>query len=129
MKAFGAAVIFAVYGSLIGAAVQFCLVLPLSHGYGEHAGMVDYLLAILSIVPMALVILPVAFVLGVLPGMATGLAFWWLMTRTALIRLPLLARAVVMSIVAAVACSVFCLCLGASIAEGSPRSPNQADAD
>ena len=116
------AMFYGIYGAAIGAVVLLCVVMPLAQGLGEHTGVVGFLLGIGRALAMTFLMLPVAFALGLLPGIATGTAFWWLRTRTAVSRLPVLAKGAVGAAVAWIACAVFCVCFGASVADlGSPE--------
>ena len=66
MTAFRYAVFYGIYGPLIGAAVLFLVVAPLSFGIGEQSPLSGYLGILLSTIVMSIWIVPFAFLLGVL---------------------------------------------------------------
>src|SRR5689334_16204391 len=90
--AFSFMMFYGIYGSVVGAAVLLFFVMPLTEGLGRITSVFELLKAIALVTLAVLWSLPVALVLGALPGTVTGLVFWWLRTRTTLAGAPLLTR-------------------------------------
>lgn len=69
---------FGVVGPLFGCMVLLAVVMPFLHGLGHHDEWYGYVQALLSILAMSLLMVPAAFVIGVIPGAITGINYGWL---------------------------------------------------
>ena len=105
---------YALIGPLVGASVLFLVVAPLMYGVGENSG---YLGIVQGTMAMSLWIVPIAFVLGLVPAIVTGLSHWWLNSRTAAARLPAVPRAVIVAVLGGTACVLFGMTLGAAASD------------
>jgi len=108
---------FGVVGPLIGCMVLLAVVMPFLHGLGHHDEWYGYVLALLSILAMSVLMMPAAFVIGVIPGVLTGIAYAWLCSRTHLPRLPRFVRAVLVAPIGGAACTIFGWALGAAVSD------------
>ncbi len=114
MNAFRYAMLFGVYGPLIAAAVIFGFVAPLEVAKGDVS---DFLLALPRSLLYSFAIVPVALILGMVPGVLSGLMYWWLDTRTSVARLHVSAKAAIMAGVGGAVCVLCGLCVGAGVSE------------
>ena len=117
MTLFRCALYFGIYGPLIGAAVLFLVVAPIAYGGGARWSVSDYLWTIPSTIAYSIWIVPIALILGIIPGSVTGLMYGWLRSMRVVAGLPTLARIAMMSLVGGAACVLFGVCLGASVAD------------
>ncbi len=117
MIPFRCALYFGIYGPLFGAAVVFLVVVPIAFVDWEKSGFTDYLLTIPWTLAYSIWIVPVALILGIVPGAITGLIYAWLRSRRAVASLPASARVVIMSLVGGAVCVLFGVCLGAAAAD------------
>lgn len=117
MTALRYALYFGIYGPLIGAAVLFLVVMPISFGDWETSDITDYLLTVPLTLAYSIWIVPVALILGIIPGSVTGLIYVWLQSRRAVAGLPVFARVAIMAFAGGAVCVLFGVSLGAAAAE------------
>ena len=117
MPAIRYAIYYGIYGPLLGAGVLMLVIMPLTHGVGEQAGLWGYLGMIPAVLAMGIFIVPVALLFGMVPAIVTGLTHWWLNARTVMSEVPALAKAAIILIVGGIACVVFGVCLGAAVSD------------
>jgi hypothetical protein len=117
MSPLRSALYFGIYGPLIGAAVLFMVVAPILFGQWDQAHVGRNLMSIPWTLAYSIWIVPLALILGIIPGSATGLAYGWLQGRAQIAGLPALARVAIMSAVGGAACVLFGVCLGAKVME------------
>lgn len=117
MTLFRCALYFGIYGPLIGAVVLFLVVAPIAYGGGAGWSVSDYLWTIPWTIAYSIWIVPVALILGIIPGMVTGLMYGWLRSIRVVAGLPISARIAMMSVVGGAACVLFGVCLGASVVD------------
>jgi hypothetical protein len=117
MTSFRCALYFGIYGPLIGAAVLLLVVAPIAYGGGAKSSVSDYLWVIPMTIAYSIWIVPIALILGIVPGVVTGLMYVWLRSWGFVARLPALARIAMMSLLGGAACVLFGVCLGAPAAD------------
>jgi hypothetical protein len=117
MTSLRCALYFGIYGPLFGAAMLFLVVVPISFGNWEQSSFTDYLITIPWTLAYSIWIVPVALILGIVPGSVTGLIYAWLRSRRTVAGLPVFARVAIMSLVGGAVCVLFGVCLGAAATE------------
>lgn len=115
VQAFAYAVFYGIYGPLF--AVVAMVVSRLMLGIGERTEAWDLVLGLPALVSMSILMFLFALVIGILPGAATGLVYWWLSGRGFVARLPSLVRAASMSLVGGSVCVLFALSFGATLSD------------
>ena len=115
MPALRHALNFGIYGPLFGAAALFFVTVPIMFGKWDRSSIADTLLSIPATLAYTIWIVPLALILGIVPGSVTGLAYGWLKSRAFMAGWPAPARMVLMALVGAAACVLFGVCLGTSV--------------
>ena len=112
LRAFAYAAYFGIYGPLF--AVVAIIVGRLTYDFVQRPEPWDLILAIPALLPATLMMYAFGLIIGILPGVATGLIYWWLRGRPAVARLSSRVRAAGMSFVGGLVCVLLALIVGAA---------------
>ena len=95
----------------------FLVIAPLSFGHWDRSSIVNNLAFIPWTLAYGIWIVPIALIVGIVPGGVTGLVYALLRSRTSLAVLPAWGKLTTMAFVGAAACVLFGVCLGAAISD------------